>query len=204
MKTLIHDNEVPPGGWRFFEKETNTLIEAGTGGELRAKVISHRQSNNLPVGLRMWEEIQEQICSGLDENHCTDSARPRHAQSKRMDIGQIVAGTLTLLHWFSTGKKRVDLAEANRRASICAGCEFNQKYEGCQGCQSNKLLAIVTGIAGNEKTAFSEKLNACQLCGCSLEAKVWLLLDLLLKHTPKEIQEAFPEWCWLKVNKTSK
>ena len=50
----------PPGGWRYTQPETGCSFQSDTFLGLVAKVMEHRQSNNLNAG-DPDSEIQEQI-----------------------------------------------------------------------------------------------------------------------------------------------
>lgn len=198
MRGLLHPMEGPPGGWKFFQKETGVTIAGPTYADLESRLIEHRQANNIAVGLNIRQEIEQQICAKLDENHCRDSERPMHAQGSKLSISQVFTGTVTLAHWLAGGGVRVGVSEANRRAEICSTCQFNQPFDGCQGCHSNKLHELVNSIVNGEKTAYDDKLQACSLCGCSLKAKVAMPLNVLQQHLPGDIKSALPLHCWLK------
>lgn len=72
---LADRNVVPPKiyDWQvqhfaYLQAETGAKIESGSFIELVGAVKKHRRSNNLPVGLIIEDEIEEQIASKVPQN----------------------------------------------------------------------------------------------------------------------------------------
>jgi hypothetical protein len=187
-----------PGGFKYFQKETNHTVEATTWNDLLLAVKKHRQSNGLAIGLLFEQEIEEQLCARMPPEIC------RHRDYKKVDgvlplsWKQVLNGTLTISHWLVTGRELVEQTEANARARICGDCYFNRQTSGCAGCSSGKLRGAVEALVGKRKTNYDQYLRACGICGCSLKAKVWFPLDILHAHLSTEQNEQFPDFCWVK------
>ena len=65
---LINKNEVPNGGFRYAQAETNFTITAPTWNDLVTRVRKHRIANNLPIGLMFEREIENQLANVLPPN----------------------------------------------------------------------------------------------------------------------------------------
>lgn len=52
--------QVPPGGWKYFEERTNITLMAYSKEKLINHLKSHRKSNGLPDG-EPEKEIDEQL-----------------------------------------------------------------------------------------------------------------------------------------------
>lgn len=193
---------VPPGGFKYFQAETKFWITSPTYPDLISRIRKHRASNNLPVGLRFLEEIEDQICQTLPPDWIDrDDPVHRARAGFAVDFMNVLSGTGLLVEWFLTGRKKVEQTEADRRANICSSCFYNQPIQGCTSCNDGVLRDVVNKIVGGSVTQYDNHLRACKLCACSLKAKVWLPLELLVKRSSAELQEALPDWCWIKIPK---
>jgi len=66
MRVLKNKNAVPPGGWRFFVKETEADLDSGNFDSLVSLVSSHMSVNNIvldmPKEITLGMMIEDQIC----------------------------------------------------------------------------------------------------------------------------------------------
>lgn len=194
---LVNYNEVPPGGFRYLQPETKVWVEAPSWAELLVAVKKHRLANNLPIGLQFDQEVETQLCERMPPEICARQGEKSFRRSS-LSLDEFLTGTKILVKWFFTGGKKVDQAEADRRANICGSCHHNDNYDGCTSCNSSKVHEIVNQIVDGNKTKFDSSLKGCMICGCSNKAAVWLPLDILQNNTPDEVNAHFPEWCWKK------
>lgn len=82
---------VPPKAWPeqkeqgFAYKDLNTgiIIVAPSWKELPIKVKKFNQANNFPVGLEFERQIEEQLCSRLPPEWCTQNNPNRTAEVPR-------------------------------------------------------------------------------------------------------------------------
>jgi len=196
--TLNRRDAVPPGGFKFRQAETNFTISAPSFHDLVVQVRKHRNSNNLPIGIRFLEEIEEQLCENLGPEWCQRNDPSHRARaSYALDFWTVMRGTGLLLDWMVSGRSKVSAQEAEQRAHVCSTCPYNRGTSGCTSCNSNLILGLVNQIVGGDKTKYDNHLNACQVCGCALKAKVWLDKELMQKHQDKATADAFPRWCWM-------
>jgi|SRR6185295_2755494 len=73
MKFLINKDEVPNGGFRYRQAETNFLVTAPTWRDLLIRVKQHRVANNLPIGSEFEREVEEQLAGILPDNFVTET-----------------------------------------------------------------------------------------------------------------------------------
>ena len=203
-------NEMPPGGWRYPIPETGKLIGPFPAyRQLLGDVKRHYGANGLLAPADLERRIHDWMCHQLHPSLCQDydtQARllvPPSKNSLLLQFNAAVQGTLTMGEWFITGRlmkkaKLVEKTQANGRAFICATCPHNVPVGRCAPCVAGKLKAVIARIVGNSATDLDASLNACDLCGCSLKAKVWFPLDLLRKHMTAEHLAQFPDFCWLR------
>ncbi len=197
---LERKHETPPGGFRYTQPETKMFFRTVTWRDLVQLVHQHRRANNLPVGLFFEQEIEQQLCGELPPGWCREPTVPPSPGRGALTLKEIILGTKTLASWVMGGGKRVELQEANRRASICVGCPMNQEIADCSACNETTLRAAVELVTSGGVTDQEGKLKACAVCGCSNKAQVWLPLDILQKHLPDEMNARLPDICWKKIN----
>lgn len=197
--TLLDPETMPPGGYQYYEKATNTRITSPTLRQLAETVIRHRQANSVTTGDLdiVMVECQNQICSTAPPGVCRDVQGQLVAAGVNLSVNDVISGTRTLWDWWWGGKQKVDKQKATERAKICASCFANRDPVGCSSCTSSALREFVDKIVGTDATDYDSFLKACAICGCQTRAKVWLPLDLLRKHTSAEKMSRFPEHCWL-------
>lgn len=190
---------VPPGGYRYTQKETGERLTATTFPDLIDLVRKHRQANGLGGG-DIESEIEDQLCQVLPAGWCKQETGAAYDSgvTDRITFEQVKAGTATLIDWFLSGRQKVNQDEASNRVRICSACHFNQKPQGCSACSMGVLHEMVNKITGGQSAPEDHRVDGCVVCGCSLKAKVWLPLETLQKHVSAETNARFPEWCWAK------
>ena len=187
---------VPPGGWVFTVKETQSKITAGSRGDLVLKVKDHYTANGIEVPWDLAAVIEDQICRRVGPDHCEWSGVNFEGVNANLSMSDAVNGTRVLMSWVLAGTPRVSQNEANTRAATCAGCPLNTLAAGCPGCGG--LRAMVADIVGGQVT-HEGKLGACAVCKCSNRAAVWLPLDIVRKGLTSSQNELLPDYCWKKV-----
>lgn len=206
MARLNNPYTQPPGGYRYHVKETGKWFRGATMDALREDLGKHCRMYALP--LPSHEEIETQMCFELgaeSHNWCSDElGLPAQADAGAPDCGQLTfasvkQGTMTLLHVLASGR-RAEGAEAERRARVCSTCHQNRDVSGCRGCTMPGITAIVDQIRSGRSTSLDDALRVCCMCGCTLSAKVWVPLDILLAHSPSGQMERIKSkapWCWM-------
>lgn len=212
--TFKNFTETPPGLYWYRVPDTGQRIPPTDGfyafNDLEEAVAKHYRANAKVVPSDLRQQLIDQMCQHLPDGWCRDGNRILSlGVSLQNEFNRILQGTTTLVSWWLTGRQKVEPAEAERRASICSKCVFNQPIVGCSACNSNALQGLVNQVVGSHPTTVDATLNACQICGCSLRAKVWLPLDLLVKHMPEAQRAQFPPahnsfpGCWLRAESTT-
>lgn len=197
MLALNDVNTVPPGGYRFYISETNTWFAGSSVHGLCQSVARHRSANGLP-GISedaLSDLIQDQLCRQLPPGICFDRQRGKIAPS--LTLSAVKQGTKTIVDWWLHGKQKVDKAQANERARICATCYANVPPDDCTTCSQSVLREISEAVVNGEETDYDGYLKACAICSCQLRAKVWLPLDILKRNMPSEQRARLPSHCWL-------
>lgn len=200
MLTLHNSQEVPPGGFRYFQKETGHWISSPSLDELISAVKKHRTANNLPVGTEFKAEVENQLCENCPPETCAQNETTKTTtQAGPISFKAALETASLLTNWFIRyGRKHVDVGLAEKRASICVQCPRNQPIQGCTTCNLGAVREAVVKIVGGRKTKHDSLLNACAICGCSLRAKIHLPIELLKEYLTPEKLAQFPQWCWVK------
>ena len=191
----INTQRTPRNGWRYFQEETNILIEGAHWQDLIQKVTDHRVANNLPVEPGMEQELLEYMCT-QPEVQCKKAKTVKSEGS--ININGVLQFTHILGEAIIKGNKVVEEGEAERRASICAACPANIEPLGCTSCGLRGIAAMLSRFVGARQTTHDNELNSCKHCGCLNKAQVWFNLELLQKHTSDRVNGELPNNCWKK------
>jgi len=202
MLSLIDPSTVPPGGFRYLQKETKTTLSGPSFPELLMKVRDHRLANNLPISLEWKQQVEHDMCEEMPPNVCRhvfgvrDVALP--SANRALSLAEVLSGVKTIGAWMFHGFSKVSQEEADSRAKICASCPYNQPDEGCTACSKHAIGEAIQAVIGTSRTIAHDILNSCAICGCTLRVAVWVPMDLILKHSPPTAENTPPEWCWKK------
>ena len=196
MLALKNRNIVPPGGFRYTQKESGKTLYAPTFHTLCEVVKAHRAANGYPIDIDYQTEIETQLCLELGGEGCKEIGL--EVKPRQLGFADVMRFTKTLGESILKGNPRVDSEEANRRALICTQCSANVRAHGCSGCNSKRVASLITTLTGTDKTEHDEKLESCAYCGCLNKAQVWFPLEILQNHIKESINKALPENCWKK------
>lgn len=198
-KRLLSKNRVPPGGaWFYKVPETGVSFEDRMGIRgLELAVASHYRANGLPVPEDLVARMEQFMCEQMPKGVCSgDEGSPR-----RLDFFSILGATELLIRRGVTPATRfyVSMAEAARRASVCASgapggkpCPLNHTHM-CTTC--NGLRETFKRLVANRTTPYDSKLGVCGACGCGLTAKVHIAKEQLPPMPADSISE-LPAYCW--------
>lgn len=204
---LIPSNEVPPGHFHFTCPETGYAIETLSKEELFHKIENHYRENDIPLKEGWQDEVEDRICQGLPPGWCSfveekDQLKMGSPHSlcqitKKDLINGIFSLTNLLLKFIGRKEIYVSEEEAEKRAEICAKCNFNVSVNACMGCHGMQtLLTQVAKVKGSRKTKWDHILKNCCKCKCRNEAIVHIRKDILLTgQSEKDVLE-YPVWCW--------
>lgn len=200
MLALLNSDLTPPGGWTVLDRHSGKRITANTYSDLLAAVKSHRRANNLPIGTAFEDEIQNDLCSALpptskDCYECEGSVTPPPVP-RGTTIDDAIRFIQTMGAALKSGAGFVSQEEAERRAEICAGCEFNVRIGGCSSCRN--LVKWVTGTIGGRHTSKDADLKGCAHCGCENRVAVHIDLAAQQSSLTETLNAQLPDFCWKK------
>lgn len=202
--------ETPPGSWRYMVPETQRLIGPKPSlRDLMVEIRNHYRANELLMPTDIEQRVHSYMCALIPSHLCGHASGLNLIQAAKDAVivfSTVVQGTMTIGEWFLKGRiqgkeELVSKVQANSRALICASCPYNVTVGGCAPCVAGQMANAIKRVVGNANTDHDHRLNACRLCGCSLKAKVWFPLGLLLKHMTEPQKNSFPEFCWLKLER---
>jgi len=206
---LRNPSNVPRDGWRALQPETGTVIKGLSLDGLVAAVGAYRAANNLPCEANLRRQVEGQICATLPEDEARskcrcleedDTKNPKHLRAWRstkdnlwnfaLAIKGVVGAALT------GTKLHVEKEEAERRAGICSGCQFNLPVANCWGC--GEVGSKYRELVGNLSTSKDSTLLSCDVCGCDARSNVWFTEAVLRPVSEAQGVTAaqFPAWCW--------
>jgi hypothetical protein len=196
MALIKSFRDVPPGGWRYLQPETGVNFTSDNYEDLIRQIIPHRQYKNLPHE-SVHLDVQRQLCSGLSTEWCHPEVdeiyRPVKDLTARLTTSMALSVTKAIvaaLAEVATGKSPLaPVQEAQRRAAICRGCPFNKPSSLCS-C-SAVYKAIEAAIPKDRR---QPGISVCMACGCSLQAKVNLPMDVV--SASNQPDTVFPAHCW--------
>jgi hypothetical protein len=192
MALLKSSRDVPPGGWKYVERETGQRFESDDYDHLVATVRRHREYKNLPVD-DLDNLIQSQICLGLTTEECRplpgEDYRPVSNLTQRLTADMAASANKAFFEFAKGGFHFVDKAEADRRAAICRNCPFNTPASGCSCHGIYRTIEFLIPSARRQPG-----LSVCMCCGCSLQAKVNMPDDVVRASLSPEV--SLPPWCW--------
>lgn len=192
-------SECPPGEFRFKSPETGIWFQAIDFPTLVDKVRTHYLANNLPVGLMFEETIEDQACKNTDPSVCRQLGYGSSIPVMPSTYEQVVTGTKVMMSWLASGFKRESPEEVNRRSVICVRCNYNTGSAGCPSCGTDKIKNLIASIVNDSPAPNDPLLFACRVCGCALQAKVKIPMEILKKNEPEIVKDQYPDWCWMKT-----
>lgn len=201
---------VPTKGWRALQPETGFVVRGGTKQALAKNVREYREANALPIPNNFERMLGDQICAAMDDSERASRCRflseddSKNAPNLRawkkgkQDLKDFAIAVKETMAAHASGEPvHVGKEEAERRAAICAKCEFNVPIAPCVGC--SQLAALYREVAVKQETQYSPLLKSCGVCGCFLSVKVWLAESVSDAISEKQgHQDRYPHWCWVK------
>lgn len=228
MWSLKSKSSFPPGGYQFYQPETNwsaPMPMVDDFGTTINKIINHRLANprfNLPTDYSVVsQELETFTCTRIkfDPSHCElkkklNSVSNNHNGQpilKGLAAGLAVVkkwakGVVVLSDWLGSGGIPASRKVAQRRADICLKCPLNDTGEWSFSDEAaSKIKAQLEAKKQlNLTTKGEEGLGHCSACGCNLALKVNVPLDFILPHTDPEVMEKLHSDCWIKNEKEVK
>jgi hypothetical protein len=193
---IVTEGMIPHNGWHYISQSPPYRVDEYSYTGLQTAVLNYRIENHLPVG-DVKADVDNYICSNWprqcqdNSNYYTPQQTSPHPNSQLRLVDRITEH-LNRVYQHGQGTELVLQAEAERRASICAGCPYNVQWEvGCAACVGNVTrLGILVRRA--RETSQSEGMHGCQILGHWNRTAVFL--DMQQIGNTAEL----PDFCWAK------
>jgi len=195
---LRNRNVIPHGGgFRITDPLTGIEFFGLQFDNVYQKICDSRKANGIPYGIEFEEEVEQWCCLHYPDE--CDETDPDMPTVRKLALSDVIHGTQVMVAFKLAGSPLVDRAEAERRGQICVKCPFNQKFaKPCSGVCA-ELQSLVSSIVGQQGTQYDQSLNACSICGCFLQAAIWLPLEIQCKGVPEAMRKKFANvqtGCW--------
>lgn len=201
MALLKFHNTAPPGGFQYFQRETEFTIKAESITELVDAIIAHRKYKNLHPQDRgnVQLEAERQMCVRLGRLDCKPESRedkwvPQDNMREHITMGMVLSFSKAALAFIASGGALAPIEEVQRRANICKTCPLNQPMS---GCSCGLFYKAIDATVPRDRRL--EGLHVCRACHCSLTAKANLTDEqVVISNEGRDIK--WPEQeCWQKA-----
>lgn len=201
-------SESPPGGWRWRNPVTGTVISAMTFSTLQEGASRTLLNARLDPS-EAEVQIHDETARGLILAGREDLTQ-RVVEVKRSPEQLRTGAKAAFLKWWrespvygliqgKAGRGEavfVDQIEGNRRALICARCPHNVIPAG-KGWLHNWTDGQMLKSVEDRKTESHDRLGVCEVCSCELRAAVWWQPDIIAATTREaKFARNLPSHCW--------
>lgn len=172
---------IPYGSWYALNLPEKGMVGGGTNFEmLLTNIKAYRRANAIPIGLGLEDEVEREVCLAYP-SECVETDARIPDRQRRYTFTDVIAGTKAMITFKLSGSPLVDQEEANQRASICKSCPNNVSF--VSGCNHfcGELKDIVLALIGGKATPDDVNLHSCAICGCYIQASVWVDLGVQVK-----------------------
>lgn len=174
MALLKTRRTAPPGGFQYFQRETEFTIKAESLGELVDAIIAHRRYKNLqPQDYgNVQLEAERQMCVRLGRLECKPESNedkwvPQDNMREHINMGHVMGFSKAALAFIASGGELAPMPEVERRATICKTCPLNQPMS---GCSCNFFYKAIDATVPRSRRL--DGMHVCRVCNCSLTAKI--------------------------------
>ncbi len=210
-------NKFPPGGFRFYQPETNWSPPTWQSfHDTVVAIIGHRNRNPHQRDLHHWSTDYNAVSEELDLYNARIAQEmkwmdfiagegipdppPKPIALPRQSGRPVVAGLKSLADWTIDGEV-VPPDVATARAGICQNCPVN-KAGGLLDFfteQAAKLIQRQFEVRQSRdlKTPFDDKLGLCDACGCPLKLKVHAPISVIQKYISADVKAKLDPRCWI-------
>lgn len=220
-----------PGGLRFIQSDTNFRTTPWASFDrIVDEVIAHRQSNPYLITTNGWsidrktvenevDYYNSKICESMNWNQFLQEgavAGPQsgpflrgHPQTLLHSAKNVAAGSQIIVEWIQSGAEAVPIAQATKRASVCAGI-MEDGSDRCPKNVNHDLTSIFTIPVShairselkkrkdmNLETPYDEKLGVCSACSCPMKLKVHVPLNSFLHKMSGDAVADLDPRCWI-------
>lgn len=174
-------------------EETRVVFVNFTWNELVRAVRKHLAANEIAIPADLDLEMQARYCEITKSGACAESdPYATERQSFMEDSSRFLRAMQdAVLHGL------VPREEAERRASICAGCPMNKppQFSWCFSCSAATAAAKLAKLTLGVSTSYDDKLAFCRVCHCKLQLKVHVAREAMAES---KFEKRWPsETCWM-------
>lgn len=208
----------PPGGYRWYQPETNWAPPTWLPfHDTVLAIIDHRNRNPHQRDRFGWSVDYNTVSEELDlynarichemkwfdriQGDGIPDPPPKTIPRPVLQSGRpVVAGVKSLAEWTIDGEV-VPAEVAGARAGICADCPVNKP-----GSMTDFLTEAAAKLIHRQfeirqsrelSTPFDDKLGLCDACGCPLRLKVFAPLRIIEKYLSAEVRGKLDPRCWI-------
>lgn len=175
-----------PPSWYFIDPDTGHRYQADSKAELVKRILAYREQNRLPDIFQLGAVIDNFLCNQVENNFRCGKATEMHRS-----WWQYLKGGVALLRNMLINKP-VDKEEADRRGGICIKCPYNVFPDKDRYVKWSDKVAEAS-VPG-KRSAFHDYLGNCEVCTCTLKAKVWMPGPFDL--SAEEVEKMREVGCW--------
>lgn len=183
MALLKKHNETPPGGWTYFQRETEFTIKGENEQQLIDLVVAHREYRNLYPKDResVRLDIERQICTRLGNLECKAEGKddkwvPQNPVRNVVTMSMMLSFSKTAMAFAASGMQLATMEEAQRRAKMCNDCPLATPVAGCSCGTFYKAIEAVLPA----ERRFGQEKKVCMVCNCSVAVKMNLTDDQIV------------------------
>ena len=204
---VLDRSTTPPGGWYYVQPESGREFKHYSRDAFYKDIQSHRLANGYRLEPSWKEEIEDGICKAHPEWGREVCCRVQVLGGRKpISFAAMQAFLNVIVGWLkgiAAGKDPfVSQEEANRRAAICAGCEYNANLGfSCGSCADFVFRMVGRVFHQNPRsTKFDSQLGGCSVCSCALKVAVHVPLEAQQAGLSEKLREEFRDvpWCWKK------
>ena len=201
---ILDRNTTPPNGWRWVQPESGQEFRHYSRDAFFNDIQHHRLANGYPITPTWKEEIEDEICRANPEWGKEVCCRTQVlGKRKPISFAAMQSFLNVVVGWLkgiAAGQDPfVSQEEANRRAAICAGCEYNVNLGfSCGSCADFLFRMVGRVFRTPHSTPYDRHLGGCAICSCALSVAVWVPLEAQRAGLSDELKEEFRQipWCW--------
>ena len=220
MTTDFSRSQFPPGGWEYYQPQTNwspPTPKGSTFDQTVILIIKHRMANpamivkhNLSTDPAVvGDELENYTRARLGIMPMGKSTPPPSTpylsgavQAGVAAVKKLAAGAAILMEWDESGMPPVAAELSEKRAGICSTCPKNSTGKSLTEFFTVPLAELTRRRFErlqqlNLTTSHDDKLNVCEACLCPLALKVHAPMELILKRLKPEQRAELDPRCWI-------
>lgn len=172
--------------WEFPDPDVKNRVHVGsTRSELLTRIIQYRVQNRLPLIDELDTVVDNYLCK-----HPMNSGSCEEVKTLSRGLMGYYQGGVALLKNLMF-RRFATQEEADRRAEICISCPYNVFPD--RGGFLKWSDDIANASVGDRRSVHHDKLGSCDVCSCTLKAKIFYEGKLELTE---EMLKKMPGECW--------